>query len=97
MFGDVEVQVHHPPALTVPVDAISNHGARKVVFIEREQGTFEPREIKTGPTLGGRVVVEQGLHEGDRIVVAGNFLIDSESRLRHSESAGNQSGLKKPE
>ena len=81
MFVDVEFPVTLPPALTVPVDAILDSGLRKTVFVDRGNGFFEPREVVTGWRLGNRVEITKGLEEGERIVISGNFLIDSESRL----------------
>jgi membrane fusion protein, copper/silver efflux system len=81
MFMDVEMPVEMPPALTVPVDAILDSGLRKTVFVDRGNGFFEPREVETGWRHGNRVEITKGLEEGERIVISGNFLIDSESRL----------------
>jgi YHS domain-containing protein len=82
MFVDVELRVNLPAALTVPADAVIDTGRRKVVFLERGNGFFEPRPVETGWRLGDRVEITRGLEPGERIVVAGNFLIDSESRMR---------------
>jgi Cu(I)/Ag(I) efflux system membrane fusion protein len=81
MFVDVEFPVTLPPALTVPADAILDSGLRKTVFVDRGNGFFEPREVETGWRAGNRVEVVKGLEPGERIVVSGNFLIDSESKL----------------
>jgi len=81
MFVDVEFPVTLPPALTVPVDAILDSGLRKTVFVDRGNGFFEPREVETGWRHGNRLEITKGLQEGERIVISGNFLIDSESRL----------------
>jgi membrane fusion protein, copper/silver efflux system len=81
MFVDVEFPVTLPPALTVPVDAVLDSGLRKSVFVDRGNGFFEPREVETGWRHGNRVEITKGLEEGERIVISGNFLIDSESRL----------------
>jgi YHS domain-containing protein len=82
MLVDVEFDVAVPAAIVVPVDAIADTGLKKTVFVDRGNGYFEPRQIETGARLGDRVVVEKGLSPGERIVVSGNFLIDSESRFR---------------
>ena len=82
MFVDVEFSVTLPPALTVPADAVLDSGLRKTVFVDRGNGFFEPREVETGWRLGDRVEVTRGLKEGDLIVVSGNFLIDSESKMK---------------
>jgi membrane fusion protein, copper/silver efflux system len=81
MFVDVEFPVTLPPALTVSADAILDSGLRKTVFVDRGNGFFEPRELETGWRAGNRVEVVKGLDEGERIVISGNFLIDSESKL----------------
>ena len=91
MFVNVELEVEKPSALTVPSDAIIDSGRRKTVYVERGGGMFEPRLVQTGWRLGDRVQVTSGLEPGERIVVAGNFLIDSESRMRMPESSSSQS------
>jgi RND family efflux transporter MFP subunit len=90
MFVDVEFSVHMTPAITVPVDAVLDSGLKKTVFIVRGNGFFEPRKVETGRYAGERVEIIKGLNPGERIVVSGNFLIDSESRMK-SASPG-QSG-----
>lgn len=92
MFVDVELHVNVPSAITVPADAIIDSGARKTVFVERGDGQFEPRLIETGWRLGERVQVASGITPGERIVVSGNFLIDSESRMK-AATAGDGGGM----
>jgi membrane fusion protein, copper/silver efflux system len=55
---------------------------RKIVYIEATEGVIEPSEVKTGNAYGNRIMITSGLREGDRIVTSGNFLVDSESRMR---------------
>ena len=81
MFVDVEFLVSLPRAITVPADAVLDSGLRKTVFIDLGEGFLEPRTVETGRRFGNRVEITKGLKNGERIVVAGNFLIDSESRL----------------
>ncbi|MBZ5626384.1 MAG: YHS domain-containing protein, partial [Acidobacteriia bacterium] len=82
MIVDVELPITLPAGISVPADAIVNSGLRKRVFIDRGNGSFEPREIETGWHWGDRVQVVKGLTPGERIVVSGTFLVDSESRLK---------------
>ncbi len=82
MFVDVELPVRTQPALTVPAEAVLDTGLHKTVYIDRGNGFFEPRRVETGWHSGDRVEIRRGLEEGERIVVSGTFLIDSESRLR---------------
>ena len=51
------------------------------VFVDRGNGFFEPRQVKTGERNGDRIQILSGLSAGERIVTSGNFLIDSESQM----------------
>jgi hypothetical protein len=68
--------------LTVPVDAVIDSGQEQRVFVELENGVFEPRKVRTGWHLGDRVEIVDGLQEGESVVSSGTFLVDSESRLK---------------
>jgi membrane fusion protein, copper/silver efflux system len=87
MFVDVEFKMEMPAAITVPVDAVLDSGLRKTVFVERGKGYYEPIIVETGRTSGYRVEIVKGLRPGERVVVSGNFLLDSESRMK-SATAG---------
>ena len=87
MFVDVELPVRLPSAITVPVDAVLDSGRNKTIFVDRGEGFFEPRKVETGWRMGDRVEIIEGLKPGERIVVSGTFLIDSESRMK-SAAAG---------
>jgi RND family efflux transporter MFP subunit len=82
MFVDVELPAPAPAGLSVPADAVVDFGVKQRVFVDRGDGFFEPREVKTGLHFGDRVQIVQGLSEGERVVSAGTFLLDSESKLR---------------
>jgi Cu(I)/Ag(I) efflux system membrane fusion protein len=82
MFVDVEFPVNLPAALVVPADAIVDSGLRKTVFVDRGDGSFEPRLIETGWRVGDDVEVTKGLMPGERIVISGTFFVDSESRMK---------------
>lgn len=82
MFVDVELPVAMPAGLTIPVDAVIDSGLEQRVYVERGSGVFEPRQVQTGWRSGDRVAIVHGLVEGERVVAAGTFLVDSESRLR---------------
>jgi Cu(I)/Ag(I) efflux system membrane fusion protein len=82
MFVDVEFPVSLATALVVPADAIVNSGLRKTVFVDRGNGRLEPRLVETGWRIGDDVEVTKGLDPGDRIVISGTFLVDSESRMK---------------
>ncbi|TLM98849.1 efflux RND transporter periplasmic adaptor subunit, partial [bacterium] len=82
MFVDVEFPVRMPTGIIVPADAVLDSGLKKTVFVERGNGYFEPRAVETGNWFDDRVEIVRGLAPGERIVVSGNFLLDSESRMR---------------
>lgn len=73
------------PSLLVPTEAIIRTGTRAVVFVDQGQGRFAPVEVRTGRESGGRTEVLAGLNANDRVVVSGQFLIDSEASLRGVE------------
>jgi Cu(I)/Ag(I) efflux system membrane fusion protein len=68
--------------IAVPEQAVIDSGKRRVAFVVRSEGLFEPRDLVLGRRGDGFVEVLVGLAEGERIVVTGNFLIDAESNLR---------------
>jgi Cu(I)/Ag(I) efflux system membrane fusion protein len=78
----VEIRIDLGKRLAVPDDAILDTGTRKVVFVEKGEGTFEPREVAVGYRGEGLTEIVKGLKAGDKVVSAGNFLIDSEAKLR---------------
>jgi RND family efflux transporter MFP subunit len=82
MFVDVELPVGGGAGLTVPQDAVIDSGDQQRVFVERSPGVFEPLTVQIGWRSGDRVAIVHGLAEGERVVVEGTFLVDSETRLR---------------
>jgi Cu(I)/Ag(I) efflux system membrane fusion protein len=84
--------------LVVPAEAVMRTGTRAVAFVRRDDRTFEPREVTLGADLGDLLEVTGGLAEGDQVVASGQFLIDSEARLRSvlgsmTASSANASGV----
>ncbi|MBI3667069.1 MAG: efflux RND transporter periplasmic adaptor subunit [Acidobacteria bacterium] len=86
MFADVEFRIGAGARLSVPVEAILDSGRTKTVFVDRGNGYLEPRHVETGERFGGRIEILSGLKAGERIVISGNFLIDSESQLKAAAS-----------
>jgi len=87
MFADVRLQVNYGKSIVIPQEAVLDSGIEQTVFVVRDGNSFEPRKIATGAKLDGKVVVISGLKPGETIVTSGNFLIDSESRLKTSTGA----------
>jgi len=68
--------------LVVPQEAVIRTGTRSVVIVRKDNRSFEPRDIQLGADLGDSIEIVQGLAEGDQVVASGQFLIDSEARLK---------------
>ncbi|MET3354217.1 efflux RND transporter periplasmic adaptor subunit [Xanthobacter autotrophicus] len=83
MYAEVEIGTGDAaPVVAVPDSAVIDTGTRQVVIIDRGEGRFEPREVKIGLRGEGFTEIREGIAEGDRVVVAANFLIDAESNLK---------------
>lgn len=80
-YGYSEQPVQQPESLFVPRSALLMAGSNSVVYVETQPGRFEIRPVVLGPILRERVVILNGLSEGDNVATAGNFLIDSQMQL----------------
>lgn len=80
----LRLQVAGPSSsrLVVPSEAVIRTGKRAVVLLRKESGAFESRDVAVGQEVGDDIEVTQGLNEGEQVVASGQFLIDSEARLR---------------
>lgn len=81
---DISVSPHQAEVLTVPREAVILTGAREVVIKALDNGHFQPVNITSGLRDNDNVEILSGLNEGDKIVISGQFLIDSESSLQAS-------------
>ncbi|MEW6073598.1 MAG: efflux RND transporter periplasmic adaptor subunit [Planctomycetota bacterium] len=82
MYATVFLAADLGERLVVDDQAVLDTGARRIVFVDQGEGRLEPREVQVGQRSDGQIVIEDGLMAGERIVVSGNFLVDSESRLK---------------
>jgi Cu(I)/Ag(I) efflux system membrane fusion protein len=83
MYVDAEIDTGSgEPVLSVPESAVMDTGSKQAVFVDKGQGRFEPRVVKLGHRGSGYVEVQQGLADGEPVVVSANFLIDAESNLK---------------
>jgi Cu(I)/Ag(I) efflux system membrane fusion protein len=67
--------------LAVPRSAVLDTGMRKFVYVAKDDGEFEGRQVQLGPAGTDYYPVLAGLREGERIVSQGSFLIDSQTRI----------------
>ncbi len=86
MYGNVEIRIKAGRKPAIPQEAVLDSGIRKLVFIDRGEGMYEPREVKLGPRLDNYYEILDGVKAGDRVVTSANFLIDSESKLMAATS-----------
>ena len=82
MFAAMEIRIDLGEKLAVPDDAVIDTGTRKIVYVDRGEGLFEPREVLTGIKSGGLTELTQGVKVGEKVAIAANFLIDSEAQLK---------------
>ncbi|HWR01249.1 MAG TPA: efflux RND transporter periplasmic adaptor subunit [Chlorobaculum sp.] len=86
MFVNALIKVPLAEGIAVPVTAVMDSGKRQVVWVERSPGKFEPREVVVGDRAGDRIQILSGLTQGEKVVISGGYLIDSESQLNGSGS-----------
>lgn len=91
MYVNAEIKIDGGRHLAVPEEAVLDSGIRKIVFIEKGAGHFEPKEVKLGAKLDGFYQIVSGLKEGQKIAASPAFLLDSESRL--AEAMGAMTGM----
>jgi Cu(I)/Ag(I) efflux system membrane fusion protein len=82
MYANVELKIPLGKRLVVPDEAVLDSGTRQLIFIDKGQGTFEPRDVKVGARVDGYTEILAGLSAGEKVVTSANFLIDSESQLK---------------
>ncbi len=82
MFVNAKIKVELGEELAVPETAVLDTGLRKIVYLVKEGDIFESREVTLGQKAEGYFEVLDGLKEGDVVVTSGNFLVDSESKLK---------------
>ncbi len=95
MYVDVYLSTSVRLALSIPKEAVLDTGQRKVVYVEKEHGVYEPREVSLGHESDVLVKgqkrkyfsVIKGLLPGEKVVTSANFLIDSQSQLTGGSSS----------
>lgn len=82
MFTNVILKIHLGKRLVIPEEAIIDTGLRQIVYVDKGEGNFEPREITIGLRTDQMVEVIRGLRAGEKVASSANFLIDSEAKLK---------------
>ncbi len=65
----------------VPDEALIATGQQTRVIVAEADGHFRPLAVRTGRSADGYTEILDGLHGGEKVVVSGQFLIDSEASL----------------
>jgi Cu(I)/Ag(I) efflux system membrane fusion protein len=82
MYTEVEIRIDLGKKLSVPDDAVIDTGVRQIVYVDRKDGNFEPREVVLGARVEGFREVIRGLRAGEKVAASAAFLVDSEAQLR---------------
>ena len=81
-FADVAFEVERGKSLTIPSEAVLHDSLGSHVIISLGEGKFRSRKIQIGNTTEGKTEITAGLNESERVVVSGQFMLDSEANLR---------------
>ena len=87
MFVNVTISSTLSRAVVIPATALLSYGSRQIVWVQKKEGVFEPRNVTVGISAGGQTQILQGLNEGQRIVVSGGYLLDSESQMQDGSAS----------
>ncbi|OGI03382.1 MAG: hypothetical protein A2Y25_08505 [Candidatus Melainabacteria bacterium GWF2_37_15] len=82
MYSDVDISIGLGSQLAVPESAVINTGTKEIVYVDKGNGDFQQRPVKTGLRANNMIQILSGLNAGEVVATSANFLIDSEARLR---------------
>ena len=82
MFATLDFGGHQTQTLMLPTEAVIYTGTRNVVILADSNGAFRPCDVEVGRESGDMVEIRKGLEAGQKVVVSGQFLIDSEASLK---------------
>lgn len=85
MYADIRIETREGEGMLIPSEAVIRSGERNIVFVTRPGHKFAPREVTLGIGLDdGLTHIRTGLAPGETIVTSGQFLLDSESKLKEA-------------
>lgn len=82
MYVEAVIKADLGTVLAVPVSAVLNTGEKEIAFVMKDEGTFEPRAVRTGRRNDDYAEILSGVRAGEKVVTSANFMIDSESRMK---------------
>ena len=81
MYAIVDLSPVAHSALSVPLEAVLPTGTTNLVFVNRGDGSFMPREVTVGARGDSLIEIRSGLKPGDEVVASATYLLDSETNL----------------
>jgi Cu(I)/Ag(I) efflux system membrane fusion protein len=82
-FAAGTIEIEAPEVLAVARTAVLWPGAAPRVYVEKQTGTYEPRNVRLGRAGDADWEVLAGLSEGERVVTSGGVLIDGQAQLNN--------------
>ena len=80
MFANVEIVTDlRRAAISIPQSAVLTDGGKTVVFVT-DGNNFTKRVVTTGMQGDDRIEIVEGLKEGEKVVVKGNYLLLQQSK-----------------
>lgn len=80
-YADGVIQIDAPEVLSIPRSAVLWTGMQSRVYVEKSAHLYEQRCVKLGRVGDVCWEVLEGLEDGERVVHAGNVLIDSQAQI----------------
>lgn len=90
MYVKVKISTFYSQNLAVPKNAVIRTGERDIVYVEKENGIYLPKNVQIGNEQDGYYEIISGLEEGDKVVSSGGFLIDSEAQIQQGFNTGHE-------
>lgn len=81
MLANIRIYAGPVDAIHIPQDALIQTEKKNHVFVQRSDELFERRAVEVGLITNGRAEILRGLKVGDKVVTAGQFLLDAEASL----------------
>ena len=81
MFAKVSLSPERREAVLIASEAVIRTGKRTLVMLAQGKGRFSPAEVRIGREANGQTEILAGLAPGEKVVVSGQFLLDSEASL----------------
>ena len=79
---NAKIKIDLEEEIVVPISSIISTGNHNVVYVQKSEKVFEPRNVTLGTKTNDYVQIFSGIEEGETVVTSGGYLLDSESQLQ---------------